>query len=203
MIYGYCRVSSKSQVKGNSFEEQEELILKEYPNVVIFKEQYTGSKMDRPVFTELLGKLQQGDKLVVSKLDRFCRTTKEGLEVIDHLMAVGVKIHILNMGLIENTAMGRLIVTNLLAFAEFERAMILERTLSGKEIAKTKGGFKEGRPKKFTQYQIDQAVHMKEHEGKTYKEITRLTKISKATLIRAVQEYRDRVAAGEIMKVDK
>ena len=59
------------------------------------------------------------------------------------LLEKRVKIHILNMGLIENTPVGKLIVTNLLAFAEFERAMIIERTQSGKAIAKTKEGFKE------------------------------------------------------------
>lgn len=64
--------------------------------------------------------------MVVTKLDRFCRSAKEGLGYIDFLMNKGVKIYILNMGLIENTPMGRLILTNLLAFAEFERSMIVE-----------------------------------------------------------------------------
>lgn len=199
MIYGYCRVSSKTQVSGNSFEEQETLILKEYPNAEIYKEQYTGAKTDRPLFSEIIDKLQEGDKLVVSKLDRFCRTTKEGLELIDKLMGKGVKIHILNMGLVEDTALGRMIITNLFAFAEFERAMILERTQAGKEIAKTKDGFKEGRPKKFTDHQIEQAVHMKEDLGYSYKEIEEKTRISKATLIRAVRKYRDRLAFDRII----
>lgn len=201
MIYGYCRVSSKTQIAGNSFEEQEALILKEYPNAEIIKEQYTGSKTDRPLFSELINKLQNGDKLVVSKLDRFCRTTKEGLELIDQLRSRGIKIHILNMGIVEDTALGRMIITNLLAFAEFERAMILERTQAGKEIAKTKDGFKEGRPKKFTEYQIEQAVRMIEHQKMTYKEVEKLTKISKATLIRAVKKYRDQLAADEIAEI--
>lgn len=75
-------------------------------------------------------------------------------------MGKGVKIHILNMGLIEHTPMGRLIVTNLLAFAEFERAVIIERTQSGKAIAKIKPGFKEGRPKKHSPKQIERALGM-------------------------------------------
>ena len=105
----------------------------------------SGAK-ERPVFNEVLSILEKDDILVVTKLDRFCRTTKEGLQYIDILLETGIKIHILNMGLIENTPIGKLIVTNLLAFAEFERAMIIERTQSGKAIAKTKEGFKEGRP---------------------------------------------------------
>ena len=140
MIYGYCRVSTKGQLEGNSIEEQEREIRARYPNVELIAESYSAVK-ERPVFNELLEQCQQGDVLVVTKLDRFCRTTKEGLQYIDLLMGKGVKIHILNMGLIEDTPMGRLIVTNLLAFAEFERAMIIERTQAGKAIAKTKVGF--------------------------------------------------------------
>lgn len=105
------------------------------------------------------------------------------------------------MGLVEYTALGRMIITNLLAFAEFERAMILERTQAGKEIAKTKKGFKEGRPKKFTHHQREHAVYMIEHQKYTYKEVEKLTKISKAILIRAVKKYRDQVALGEIAEI--
>ena len=149
MNYGYARVSTLGQKDGNSLEEQSRQIKERYPDAVIIEEAYSGAK-ERPVFNELLAKLQQGDTLVVTKLDRFCRTVKEGLGYIDELLAKGVRIHILNMGLIEDTPMGRLMVTNLLAFAEFERAMILERTQGGKAIAKQKPGYKEGRkPKVF------------------------------------------------------
>ena len=127
--------------------EQSRQIKERYPDAIIIEEAYSGAK-ERPVFNELLAKLQQGDTLVVTKLDRFCRTVKEGLGYIDELLAKGVRIHILNMGLIEDTPMGRLMVTNLLAFAEFERAMILERTQGGKAIAKQKPGYKEGRKAK-------------------------------------------------------
>lgn len=148
MIYGYARVSTYYQVAdGNSIEDQTNLILRSYPTAKIIVESRSGAK-ERPIFNELISSLEKDDILVVTKLDRFCRTTKEGLIFIDDLMDKGVKIHILNMGLIENTAMGRLIITNLLAFAEFERAMIIERTQAGKSIAKLNPDFKEGRPKK-------------------------------------------------------
>ena len=145
MIYGYKRVSTVGQADGNSFEEQETKIRETYLDAITVEEAYSGAK-ERPVFTELLNKIETGDTLVVTKLDRFCRTTKEGLEYIDQLMSRGVKIHILNMGLIEDTPMGRMMVTMLLAFAEFERAQIIERTQSGKAIARQQEGFKEGRP---------------------------------------------------------
>lgn len=190
-IIGYCRVSTRGQLDGNSIEEQSKKILERYSNAEIIEESYSGAK-DRAVFNKLLSNLEAGDTLVVTKLDRFCRTTKEGLQYIDLLMGNGVKIHILNMGLIEDTAMGRLIVTNLLAFAEFERAMIIERTQSGKAIAKTKEGYKEGRPKKYTGKQLDNAVSMLAINGgnKSYKEVAELLGISKSTLIREVNKRR-------------
>ena len=190
MIYGYCRVSSRGQLENNSLDLQEREILNRYENAVIYKEQISGIKSERPVFNEVLSLLEKDDILVVTKLDRFCRTTKEGLQYIDMLLEKGVKIHILNLGLIENTPVGKLIVTNLLAFAEFERAMIIERTQSGKAIAKTKEGFKEGRPKKYTKKQLDNALSMLSINGgnHSYSQVEELLGISKSTLIREVRE---------------
>ena len=186
MIIGYTRVSTKGQIDGNSFEQQENEILERYPTARIFKEQFTGTTAKRPVFEEVISELNNGDTLVVTKLDRFCRSTKEGLEVIEKLQNKGVRMHILNMGLIEDTSMGRLIVTNLLAFAEFERNMIVERTQSGKAIARTKAGFKEGRPKKYTATQINMALDLlKEH---SYTNVERMTRISKSTLTREMRK---------------
>ncbi|MGL5379749.1 recombinase family protein [Clostridium sp.] len=184
-IIGYVRVSTKGQLDGNSIEEQTRSILERYPTANIIEESYSAAK-DREIFNNILHELKNGDTLVITKLDRFCRTAKEGLQYIDLLMDRGVKIHILNMGLIEDTPMGRLIVTNLLAFAEFERAMIIERTQSGKAIARTKAGFKEGRPKSYTKYQLDNALALLTINGgdNSYKEVVKLTQISKSTLIR-------------------
>ena len=184
-IIGYCRVSTKGQLEGTSIEEQMNKILHIYSNAEIIEESYSGSK-ERPIFNKVIDKLDNGDTLVVTKLDRFCRNTKEGLEYIDRLINKGVKIHILNMGLIEDTPMGRLIVTNLLAFAEFERSMIIERTQNGKSIARTKEGFREGRPKLYTKKQLDNALSMLSINGGnySYNEVSDLLGISKSTLIR-------------------
>lgn len=197
-IIGYCRVSTKGQLEGNSIEEQRKSIIERYSNAEIVEESYSGAK-ERKIFNEVLSSLEEGDTLVVTKLDKFCRSTKEGLEYIDKLMNKGVKIHILNMGLIEDTPMGRLIVTNLLAFAEFERAMIIERNQSGKAIAKQKKGFKEGRPKKHTIKQIDNALSMLIVNGGkySYTEVAEITNISKSTLIR---ENNKRKLIGEEVK---
>lgn len=146
MIYGYVRVSTVGQANdGNSLPDQTKLILDRYPNAKIVSEAMSGAE-ERPIFDALVDQLQQGDTLVVTKLDRFCRATKEGLGYIDILSGKGVMVHILNMGLIEDSPIGRMIVTNLLAYAEFERAMIKERTMAGKAYKKaTDPNFREGR----------------------------------------------------------
>ena len=158
---------------------QEREILNRYENAVIYKEQISGIKSERPVFNEILNKLKKGDTLVTTKLDRLCRSTKEGLEVIKDLQEKEINIHILNMGLIENSPMGDLIITCLLAFAQFERSMIVERTSSGKELAKQSDDYREGRPKKFTKKQIAHALKLL--ETNSYKEVGLITCISKST----------------------
>ena len=184
-VIGYARVSTRNQLDGNSLEQQLGLITNRYPTAIVYEESKSSMK-ERKVFKKVIEALNEGDTLVVTTLDRFCRTVKEGLEIIDLLMDKGVRIHILNMGLIEDTPMGRLIVTNLLAFAEFERSMIVERTQTGKAIAKTKEGWKEGRPKLYTNEQLDNALSMLTVNGgnRSYKEVERLLGISKSKLIR-------------------
>ena len=136
MVYGYARVSSKGQdLYGNSLEKQEE-DLRKAGCMEIYHDSYTGTKMDRPEFMKLMSELKSGDRLVVTKIDRFARTTSGGIDTIKELLARGVGVHILNMGLIDDTPTGKLMVTMLLAFAEFERAMIVERTMAGKAVAK-------------------------------------------------------------------
>lgn len=107
--------------------------------------------MDRPKFQQLCEMLEEGDTLVVCKLDRFARTVVEGALTCRELMQRGVRIHILNMGVIEDTPVGRLILTTFLAFAEFERDIIRERTIAGKEVARQRPGYREGRPKLYTE----------------------------------------------------
>lgn len=149
MIYGYARVSSKGQASdGNSLEVQEKA-LKDAGCQVIYRDSFTGTKMERPEFTKLCGVLKEGDRIVVTKLDRFARTASGGVEKIKELLNDGISIHILNMGLIENTPTGKLMVTMLLAFAEFERDNIVERLAEGKSIAKEiNPDWREGRKEK-------------------------------------------------------
>ena len=182
-IYGYARVSTKMQAKdGNSLKAQEDEILSKYETATIYKESFTGTKTDRPVFNEVIKQLINGDTLVVTKLDRLARNTVEGIKIVEELFSKGVSVHVLNVGLLENTSMGKFFLTTLLAVAEMERNTILERTQAGKEIAKLNPNFKEGRPKKFTNKQLDHAMDML--KNMSYTEVESITGISKSTLQR-------------------
>ena len=184
MEYGYIRVSSKSQAENNSLSEQEQMILEKYPSAEIYREVYTAAKdfNNRMVFNDLINRLTDGDCLIVCKMDRFCRNVREGLDIIEYLMDKGIKIDILNLGVIDNTPVGRLTYTILLSFAEFERNMIVERTRAGRELARQKDGYTEGRPKKFSRTQIDLALQLLENHS--YKQVSAMTGIPKSTLQR-------------------
>ncbi len=153
---GYPRVSTNTKGKrkdnkesnGNTLDDQEKK-LRDAGATIIMREQFTGTTMDRPVLNEVLEMLEPGDTLMVTKLDRLARTAGEGSILIKDLIARDIKVHILNMGLIENSITGRLLLNTLLAFAEFERDMIVERLNDGKEVARANNPYyKEGRKEK-------------------------------------------------------
>lgn len=183
MFYGYARVSTTKQEKnGNSLDEQREKLQAAGAQEIV-TDSYTGTKMERPAFTALLDKLAAGDTLIVTKLDRFARTAVEGGAIVKALHERGVTINILNMGIADNTPMGKLMVTMLLAFAEFERDMIVERTQGGKAIARANGKRVDGRPKKFSPAQLSHAMQLLD-AGNSYTAVEEMTGISKSTLIR-------------------
>ena len=151
MIYGYARVSTKGQAKdGNSLEAQEK-ILRENGATTIYLESFTGTKKDRPKLNELMGVLKEGDTVIVTKLDRIARSTRDGLDIIEEFISKGVTINILNMGKFDNTPSGKLMRTVFLAFAEFERDMIVERTSEGKAVCRENDpDWREGRKQVVT-----------------------------------------------------
>ncbi|OHR66986.1 resolvase [Bacillus sp. HMSC76G11] len=183
MKYGYARVSTIHQ----DLQVQLQQLKKENCNK-IFSEKYTGTNIKRPEFRKLIDILQEGDTLVVTKLDRFARSTQDALEIIKDLFNRNIKVHVLNMGIIENTPTGRLIFTIFSAFAEFERDMIVERTQEGKMLAKQNPDFREGRPKKFSRQQINHALLLLENHS--YKQVEDMTDISVSTLVRANKKKR-------------
>ncbi|HDR7661076.1 MULTISPECIES: recombinase family protein [Bacillus cereus group] len=178
MKYGYARVSTVSQ------ELEVQLTALENEGCdKIYSEKFTGTKSDRPQLQEVLSILKEGDTLVVTKLDRLARNTVEGIEIVKGLFSKGVRVHVLNVGLLEDTTMGRFFLTTLLAVAEMERNLIVERTQEGKAIAKQREDFREGRPKVYGKKQIEHALRLLETHS--YKQVEEITRISKSTLIRA------------------
>lgn len=188
MKLGYARVSTNDQ----KLETQIEL-LKSAGAEAIYQEKFTGTTTDRPEFTKLIHLLQRDDCLIVTKSDRFARNTREALEIIQQLFECGINVHILNMGIIDNTPTGQLIFTMFSAFAQFERDMIVSRTNEGKRYAKLNDkNFKEGRPQKFSEEQIQFAYELKQ-QGMTYKMIERKTGISIATQKRRFMEINKKI----------
>ena len=183
MIYGYARVSTKGQAKdGNSLEAQEKQ-LKENGAEKIFIESFTGVKMERPELDKLINRIQDGDILIVTKLDRFARSVSQASNLITTLIDKGVRVNVLNLGILDNSSVSTLMRNILLSFAQFERDMIIERTQEGKAIARQREDFREGRPKKYGKKQIGHALDLLETHS--YKQVEEITGISKSTLIRA------------------
>ena len=185
MRYGYARVSTKGQQhEGNSLQDQEQK-LRAAGAEEIYSDSFTGTTMDRPQFTALLSHLQTGDELVVTKLDRLARSATKGVECIRSLAEKGVVVNILNMGRIDDTSVGKLVLTIMMAFAEYERDMIVERTQAGKAVARAQPDFHEGRPRKYTEKQLAHALELLSDHS--YTQVESMTGISKSTLVRAMR----------------
>ena len=186
MNYGYARVSTQCQARdGNSLDAQK-IALREAGATEIYADAFTGTKTDRPELNKLLKKIAPGDTLIFTKLDRVARNLTQGIELIESLAARQIKVHVLNIGIIDESPAGKLISNVMLAFSEFERDMIVQRTKEGKAIARTDPNFKERRPKKFTEAQINHARELlKTH---TYANVVAMTGISRSTLKRINKE---------------
>ena len=183
MIFGYARVSTNFQARdGNSLEAQINS-LKEAGAEKIFSDVFSGSKNSRPELDKLLKIIQSGDKLIITKLDRIARSVIHGIQLIENFSNKGVIIDVLNMGIIDSSPTGKLIRNIMLSFAEFERDLIMQRTIEGKIVARQNPDFRDGRPKKFSSTQINHALELlKTH---SYKQVSAMTGISTTTLIRA------------------
>lgn len=191
MIYGYARVSTKGQDRdGNSLTAQEQALEDSgVDKINIFSDAFTGTKMERPEFTKLKKVLLPGDTLVVTKLDRLGRSVSQASGIITELLEKDITINVLNLGILSNDSVNTLMRNVLLSFAQFERDMIVQRTQEGKAVAKaTDPDFKEGRPPKFDQDQLNNA--MKLLETRSYAQVVKLTGISKSTLVREKKKRR-------------
>lgn len=183
MIYGYARVSTQRQDLADQIEK-----LKQENCQQIFSEKYTGTTTKRPKFDQLLKTVKAGDTICVVKLDRFARNTQEALETMQYLRDRKVTLKSLDIGVIDNSAIGNLTFQIFLAFAQFERDLIVSRTQEGKAYAKKHDpAFHEGRPRKFSKEQIELAYSLWTN-GENHRLIERKTGISIATQKRRFKE---------------
>ena len=191
MIYGYARVSSTTQ----SLETQV-VQLTAYGCQKIFQEKLSGRSLKhRAQFSALLAQVTTGDTVVVTKLDRFARSTQDALNTMATLTERGVSLVVLNMGgdVVEtSTAIGKLLITVLAGIAEFEADLIKERQLEGITAAKARGVYK-GRPRTYTAHHkgLAHALELlaaRDTNHLTVNDICAMTQISRATLYRLARQ---------------
>ena len=186
MKIGYARVSTQGQDLNSQIE-----MLEAEGCEKIYSEKFTGTTSKRPQFQAMLEELQEGDVLVVTKLDRFARSTIDALTTVKLLEEKKVDFIVLNMSgdrVDTTTPNGKLLFTIMSGFAEFERSMIVTRTQEGKEQAKKNAEangtvFKEGRPR-MSKKRLDAAFTLKDTQKLTFKQLAEQTGISIATLKR-------------------
>jgi DNA invertase Pin-like site-specific DNA recombinase len=178
MIYGYARVSSDGQHLDGQLEE-----LKQAGCSKIFQEKISGARSDRRELTRLLAKIGKGDSVVVSRLDRLARSSRDLLNILHEISekkAAFRSIH--DVWADTSTSHGKLIVTVLAGLSEFERSLIKARTGEGRERA-LRDGVKFGRRPKLTLHQRREAL-MRREKGETLKSIGLSFNVSHSTISR-------------------
>ena len=152
-IVGYARVSTEGQNLSGQL-----AALKATGTHTIYREKVSGVRANRPQLAKLMAGLGAGDVVVVTKLDRLGRSTRELLDLIDRIGKVGASFRSLGDPLWDTgSSQGRLLSTMLAAIAEFERELIRERTGEGRKRAMA-NGVKFGRKRKLSEYQRAEAV---------------------------------------------
>ena len=178
MKIGYARVST-----GDQHLELQLEALKQAGCNRIFREKASGAGGRPPEFLRMLDQLREGDTVVVWKLDRLARSTRDLLETLETIREAGAKFQSLSEPWADTTSHGgKLIMTVFAGIAEFERDLIRERTRAGREAAK-RGGVRFGRPKKINADQKDLAARLRA-EGKSAKEVAKTFGVHVSTIYR-------------------
>jgi DNA invertase Pin-like site-specific DNA recombinase len=190
-LFGYARVSTRDQ---DLTAQDAELMAAGCAKV--FKEKASGAKTDRPELAKAIGRLEEGDVLVVTRLDRLARSTRDLLNVLDELAKRGAGFRSLNdIWADTTTPHGKLMLTVLGGLAEFERSLIAARTGEGRKRAQERG-VRFGRPRKLTAHQR-QEVLQRIAAGETQADISRLLNVSPPTISRlAASSPFERAADG-------
>jgi len=177
-VYGYARVSTNGQTLAS-----QDAQLHAAGAAKVYAEKISGAKTDRPELTKVIKRLEDGDLLMVTRLDRLARSTRDLLNILDAIGKAGAGFKSLADPWADTTTPhGRLMVTILGGLAEFERSLILARTSDGRTRAMAKG-IKFGRPHKLT---VHQRREMMERiaRGDVQADIARSYGVSQATISR-------------------
>jgi len=178
MLIGYARVSTDDQDTAVQV-----AALKAAGCERIFREKASGGRWDRPELHRLLDQLRKGDVLVVWKLDRLSRSLRDVLIIMERLAEAKAGFRSLTESIDTTTPAGRMMMQMVGSFAEFERAMLRERTKIGLEVARREGRIGGRRPK-LTPQQQSEIRKMVSKGQKTAADVARLFKVHPATVSR-------------------
>jgi putative DNA-invertase from lambdoid prophage Rac len=187
-VFAYCRVSTADQTTDNQLQEIAAAGFTVTPQRTV-TETVSGSvaAMERKGFMRLMDKLEDGDVLIVTKLDRLGRNAMDVRTTVEGLQALGVKVHCLALGGVDLTSSaGRMTMQVIAAVAEFERDLLVERTRSGLERAKAQGKSL-GRPSALSNEQ-QEAVRLRLDRGGSVAQLARDFKTSRQTIMRVRNE---------------
>lgn len=178
-VIGYARVSTTEQ----DATLQHDALTAAGAERIYTDQGVSGSKASRPELDNMLEHLRDGDTVLVWKLDRIARNTKNLLELVEGLTDRGVHFQSVTEGITTNGAMGKAMLTIMAAFAELERATLIERTHAGLAAARARGRVG-GRPKLLDSTKIDRAKHLHKTRTMSSREIADALGVSVATLYR-------------------
>lgn len=182
MLIGYARVSTQDQDTAAQIAALESAGCE-----LIFKEKASGGRWNRPELHRLLGQLRKGDVVVVWKLDRLSRSLKDVLTLMEEIAKSEAGFRSMTEAIDTTSAGGRMLMQMVGSFAEFERAMLRERTRNGLDAARQQGRVGGRRPKlkSHQQQEIVQLVHSGQ---KTAADAARLFNVHPATVSRILQK---------------
>ena len=177
-VYGYARVSTDGQSLTSQDTE-----LHAAGCAKVYAEKISGARSNRPELAKVLKRLDTGDVLIVTRLDRLARSTRDLLNILDDIAKRGAGFKSLHDAWADTTsAHGRLMVTVLAGLAEFERELILARTSDGRARAKARG-VRFGRPAALTSHQRAEALQRLAN-GEVQADLARFYGVSQATISR-------------------
>lgn len=185
MLIGYARVS-KGDDQSNALQAK---ALKAAGCQRVFEEAASGGRWDRPILHDMLRQLREGDVVVVWKLDRLSRSLKDLLHLMERIKEADAGFRSLTESIDTTTPAGRMMMQMVGSFAEFERAMIRERTSAGLALARSEGRVG-GRRRKLTERQRGEIAESVLSGRKSAAEMARLYKVSQPTVSRIVAESR-------------